>query len=71
MDIEDSDEEQGLQGLQTNIFNKISSSSIQTTVIPTPPRLEQLEQPIAEQIAKRVATEQDSLNVEPHISTAA
>ena len=32
VDIEDSDEEQGLQGIQTNIFNEISSPPIQTTL---------------------------------------
>ena len=34
MNIENSDEEQDLQGLKTNIFNKFSSSSAQITAIP-------------------------------------
>ena len=63
MDIEDSDEEQSLQGFKTNIFNKLSPSSTQTTITPTLPRAEhpktiitptypkekQPEQPIADQ----------------------
>ena len=40
VDIEDSDEE---QGLQVSIFDKISSPSIQTTITPTPSRVEQPE----------------------------
>ena len=66
MELEDSDEVQGLRGLQTNIFNRIFSSSVQTPVTPTPTRPEQ---PAAEQIARPPAVEQDSLNVEPHTST--
>ena len=64
MDIEDSDEEQDLQGLQTNIFNKISSSSIETLTILTSPKPKQPEQPIADQITKQtvrpVVVEQDT-----------
>ena len=58
------------EGLQTNIFNKISSSSIQTLVIPIPPKQEQSEQPVAEQTTRPVVPEQDFLNAEPHTSTA-
>ena len=55
MELEDSHEEQGLRGLQTNIFNKISSSSVQTPITPTPTRPEQSEQPAAEQTTDQIA----------------
>ena len=62
MNLEDSNEEQDLQGLNTSIFNKFHSLFPQTTAIPTPSeqpelrleqpelesRLEQLERPIVE-----------------------
>ena len=68
MNLEDSDEEQDLQGLKTSIFNKFPSLFPQTTTIPTPseqpelilkqleqePRLQQLKQPSAEQTMKHV-----------------
>ena len=49
MDIEDSDEEQGLQSLQTNIFNEISSPPNQTTIKSTLFEAEPLGQPTPEQ----------------------
>ena len=60
MNVEDFDEEQDLQGLKTNIFNKLSSSSAQTIAIPTQPeqsepRLEQPEQSIVEQTTEQTA----------------
>ena len=71
MDIKDSNEEEDLQGLQTNIFNKISSSSIQTPTILTPLKPEQPEQPIANHIAKKIArhvvAEQDTLTAAEQI----
>ena len=42
MELEDFDEEKGLQGLRTNIFNKISSL-VQTLVTSIPARLDQSE----------------------------
>ena len=54
MELEDSNEEQGLRGLKTNIFNKISSS-VQTSVTLTPTRLEQSEQPAIEQTIEQIA----------------
>ena len=72
VELEDSDEEQGLQGLRTNIFNKISSS-VQVLVTSTPARPKQSKQPAAEQItnqvAELVAAKQDSLSAEPHTCT--
>ena len=63
LEIEDSDEEQSLQGFKTNIFNKLSSSSTQTTTTPNP-RAEQSKQPIIEQITKQtvrpIVAEQDT-----------
>ena len=41
-------EEQDLRGLKTNFLSKLSSSSAQTTTIPSSPRPVQLEQPIVE-----------------------
>ena len=49
MDIEDSNEEQGLQSLQANIFNEISSPPNQATVKLTLSRARPPEQPTVEQ----------------------
>ena len=55
VDIEDSDEE---QGLQANIFNEISSPPTQATIKPTLSRARPLEQPIAEQLIKHTTDAQ-------------
>ena len=48
VDIEDSDEEKGLQSLQANIFNEISSPPNQATTKPTLSGVGLPEQPITE-----------------------
>ena len=68
---EDSDEEQGLRGLRTNIFSKISSSTqTLTNFIPAQP--EQSKQPTVGQsvgqVIETAAVEQDSLRAVPHAS---
>ena len=67
MNIEDSDEEQSLQGLQANIFNEISSPPIQTTT-PTITKAGPSEQPTAELLMKPIADAQPEQMVAEHIT---
>ena len=65
MDIEDSDEE---QGLQANIFNEISSPSTQAKIMPTLSKEGPLEQPTTEQPTKHTADAQPEQMVAGHIT---
>ena len=67
VDIEEYDEEQGLQSLQTSIFNEISSPPNQATIIPTLPRAGPSEQLIAEQPIKDTSHAQPEQMVSEHI----
>ena len=69
MELEDSNEKQGLRGLDINIFNKISSS-VQVPVTSTSTKLEQpATEQITEQVAEPVAAEQDSPSAKRHTFT--
>ena len=66
MNIEDSDEEQDLQSLQTNIFNEISSPPNQSTVKPIVSEAELPIQPTAEQSIMHTADMQTEPIIAEH-----